>query len=598
MNTNKKSLKTNGGQAMIISVMYFLFISFSIISGFVSPSVREVKNSNVNLNSKSSYFLAESGNEDAIYRTLTKKTIGSTEVITLGSNTATTTITNTVSIPMFTQIVSLGNLNSYQRRVTSELSWSTDIPFYYGAHVGTGGVSLSSSTIAGNIYANGPITGDASSNITGTAISASSSAVAAVDQSNGSGTPAYNINFGDTDTLITQDPAQSFIPGIFGPINKVQVYLSKVSTPADLTVRLVNNTFVVDPITGSPGSTVYATATISASSVGAGYAWVDAVFTTNPILTAGTKYWIVVDSSSTNAGMYYVAGASTDLYSSGHGIIGQYNTAWDTIYVNGDYFFKIYMGGITGIIAGSSGSPWNPLLVGTVAGNAQANTVNYTNSTSTIYCQNGTGNNVPCTFQTDPPYVAFPISDAIITQWKDEAVAGGNVAGNYSLPSGSATIGPTKISGNLTVSGGAILTVAGTLWVTGNISLTGGSQIRLSASYGDSDGVIVNDGTITIGTGSDAIGSGDVNSYLMLLTTSSSASAVSLSGRSGAVILYAANGTVNISGGASLRSITANGLVVSGNSTVTYDSGLVNASFGGPPTNLVVPSISTWKETQ
>ena len=595
MNNSKKFyLKKNGGQAMIISVMYFLFLSFSIISGFVSPAVREVKNSNVSLFSKSSYFLAESGVEDVTYRLKNSLTVGSSEVIVLNGSTVTTNTTDLSADVK--QIVAFGDLNSYQRKVQTELVSSVGVPFYHAIQVGTEGVSLTSSTIVGNVYANGPITGDTSSTISGTAISAGSSVVF-LDQSNDTGIPAYDRSFGNTST--TQDMAQSFIVNSSAPVSKMQLYLKKVIAPADLTVRIVNNVAGM----GVPGTTVYATGTLLASSVSASYSWVDVTFTTNPTLSLGTTYWLVVDSSITNISRYYVAGASDELSSpfpSGVGLTGQYGGAWANPYPDAyDHFFKLYLGGVGGRIAGSSGSPFNPLRIGTISGTAQANTVNYVNSSGLIYCQNGTGNNKPCTVQADPPYLDYPIADTTITQWKDEAVAGGNVAGNYSLPNGSATIGPTKISGNLTVSGGAVLTVAGTLWVTGNISLTGGSQIRLSASYGASDGVIVNDGTITIGTGSDATGSGDVNSYLMLLTTSSSASAVSLSGGSGAVILYAANGTVNISGGASLKSITANGLVVSGNSTVTYNSGLQNSSFSsGPGASGFKPSVSVWKEIQ
>jgi len=60
-NFNFKKIKRNGGAAMLISVVFFLFISLAIISGLVSPTVRELKNATVNLNSKKSYFLAESG---------------------------------------------------------------------------------------------------------------------------------------------------------------------------------------------------------------------------------------------------------------------------------------------------------------------------------------------------------------------------------------------------------------------------------------------------------------------------------------------------------------------------------------------------------
>src|SRR5665811_1110928 len=96
MKKDIKKIKKNGGAAMLISVIFFLFISLAIISGLVSPTVREFKNASVNLNSKRSYFLAESGSEDALYRILNNLNLGSSETLTLNSNTATTAITTLV----------------------------------------------------------------------------------------------------------------------------------------------------------------------------------------------------------------------------------------------------------------------------------------------------------------------------------------------------------------------------------------------------------------------------------------------------------------------------------------------------------------------
>ena len=86
MKKDFRKFKKNGGAAMLISVVFFLFISLAIIAGLVSPTVREFKNASVNLNSKKSYFLSESGSEDAAYRIINNMTIGSSETITLDSN--------------------------------------------------------------------------------------------------------------------------------------------------------------------------------------------------------------------------------------------------------------------------------------------------------------------------------------------------------------------------------------------------------------------------------------------------------------------------------------------------------------------------------
>lgn len=580
-----KKMQKNRGAAMMIVVIFFLFISVSILIGIITPTVREFKIAGTIFNSKNSYFLAESGVEDALYRIKNNKQIGTSETIVLGSSSTTTTITTIGSNQK--QIDSLGDTTSNQRKVSATLSTSAGVSFNYGVLVGQGGIDLNSGTINGNVYANGPITGDSSSAITGTAISANSPSLVS-DQSNGTGTPSSNVIFGDASS--TQDVAQSFQVATSSPLNKVQFYIKKIGNPSNATVKIVSDS------SGSPSTTVIASGTLSASTVTASYGWVDVSFTTNPLLTIGTTYWVVIDAG-TSSSKYYILGANSAGYANGLGKIGQQAGTWNNTTPSGlDYYFGIYLGGVNGLIAGSSGSQYNQLHVGTVSGTAQANTVNYTNATGTIYCQSGTGNNKSCTSQTDPTYQSFPVSDANLTQWQADATAGGISTGNYTVGSSGATLGPKKIVGNLTVSNGGTLTLTGTLWVTGNITLDGGALIQLSSTYGTNDGVIVSDGTITISGGGRATGSGTTGSYIMMLTTSSSSSAASISGGAGAVIVYAQNGTITVSGGASLKEATGYRLSVGGGSSITYESGLTNNNFSSGPSGTW--SVSSWKESQ
>ena len=153
---------------MLISVVFFLFISLAIIAGLVSPTVREFKNASVNLNSKKSYFLSESGSEDAAYRIINNMTIGSSETITLDSNSATTVITSPSG--GVKQIVSLGDVSSYQRKTNITLSNGVGVSFNYGVQVGQGGLEMdNNSRVIGNVYSNGSITGSNGATVTGDA---------------------------------------------------------------------------------------------------------------------------------------------------------------------------------------------------------------------------------------------------------------------------------------------------------------------------------------------------------------------------------------------------------------------------------------------
>lgn len=174
MKKDFKKIKRNGGQAMIVSVIFFLFISLAIISGLVSPSVREFKVASDLIKSKQSFFLSESGAEDAFYRLKTAKPIGDLTLITLDGNTATTEITDSGYNEK--TISSLGDVSDRDRRNEIILTTGQGVSFSYGIQAGTGGFSINKAIVNGNVFANGTIVGthdDAT--VKGTAISAGGS---------------------------------------------------------------------------------------------------------------------------------------------------------------------------------------------------------------------------------------------------------------------------------------------------------------------------------------------------------------------------------------------------------------------------------------
>ena len=189
----------------------------------------------------------------------------------------------------------------------------------------------------------------------------------------------------------------------------------------------------------------------------------------------------------------------------------------------------------------------------------------------------------------------FPITSEQITAWKDEAALGGTV-GSQSLSGTGNVLGPKKINGNLTISNSAQLTVTGTLWVTGNLTLSNNAIVRLSSAYGASDGMIIVDGVSTLSNGSDFYGSGTTGSYIMLLSTSNSSSAVVLSNNATAVIIYAPNGTAQLSNSAQVKQITAKTVSLSNNAVVSYEQGIVNAAFTSGPSGGY--EIDTWREIE
>ena len=171
---NHKQKTTQGGQAIITSVVFLLFISLSLMLGVSNSAIREFKITGDTIKSTQGYFTAESGNEDISYRLKNGKQVGTTQTLSL--NGATTTITVTDIGGSDKEIISSSNFDNLIRKVKTQLTVSSSgASFVYGVQVGDGGFNLqNSATINGNVYSNGPITGSNSNIIKGDVISAGS----------------------------------------------------------------------------------------------------------------------------------------------------------------------------------------------------------------------------------------------------------------------------------------------------------------------------------------------------------------------------------------------------------------------------------------
>jgi len=586
MKKDFKKIKKNGGAAMLISVVFFLFISLAIIAGLVSPSVREFKIANDFILSRQSLFLSESGIEDAFFRIKNNKTIGASTIITLNNNTATTSITNVGSSQKI--ISSTGDVLSRQRNSKMTIKTGTGIVFKYGTQAGQGGITFSNNAgLSGSLYSNGNIIGANNAFITGDAFVANAPALSA-DQSNGvAGSPPNNIIFGNATS--TQDFAQSFQLDNNGLINKVQLYLRKVGTPGNLTIRITTN------VNDSPSTTNIATGTLNANLVTANYGWIDVSLSTNPQLMSGVTYWLVLDGGNNVSNYYNIGGNNT--YTGGQGKIGQYSSTWNnTNPVGLDGYFSVFLGGVTGSI--------NNMNIGTNGvGSAYAHSVTNSTIADKAYCQTGSGNNRTCdTSQPAPAQENMPISDANINVWKTDAENGGVINGNYTV-SGAETIGPKKIIGDLTVSG--VLTLSNTIWVTGNIIISG--TVRLAPSYGATTGIMIADGYITVANNSVFNDSGTPGSFILLLSTSVCDSAmagnpcgnfdaIEARNNSNLIIANAQKGAIRFHNNASVKEMVANRIYLSNNVTVSYGSGLINVNFTSGPSGSW--NIDRWEESK
>lgn len=169
--TKNKNRNPKNGQAVLMVVTFLTFISLAVLYGIISPTVKNVSLSRGAMNSAKSYYLAESGSEDVYYRLKSGKQVSTTETLSLDGGTATTVVTDVSGSEK--EIVSSGDLLSGLRKLKTGITISNGASFNYGVQVGQGGfVMENNSSVLGNIYSNGTVSGFGSNLVKGDVISA------------------------------------------------------------------------------------------------------------------------------------------------------------------------------------------------------------------------------------------------------------------------------------------------------------------------------------------------------------------------------------------------------------------------------------------
>ncbi|MBI5742839.1 MAG: hypothetical protein HZA25_03300 [Candidatus Niyogibacteria bacterium] len=628
MKTKNYQLKTKNyraGMAIMISVIFLMLISLVAVTGYVTPAVRETQVVRGTANSNKSYFLAEAAQEDAIYRIKTGKQYQSNYNFTIGGDTAAVNITtNGGEKTIQTDGVSADNYRKVQTKLAVS---SAQADFHYGVQIGEGGLTMKqNSVVNGSLYSNGSIA--CSSNCTGTKILgdawiAAAPAATADQQSTSAGS---NFIVGKTVSSRDQwDAAQSFKPSADNAISKVSLYLRKVGSPGDATIRIIKDK------SGEPGGSndEKTSGTLAASTVTTSYGWIDVAFTSNPTLNGGSTYWIVLDASNNSSNYWEWGYATNNPYANGQGKYSKdwsvSNPTWNNVNAsaNSDLAFKTYMGGAPTSIDGllvTGDAHANSILNSQVCGDAY-----YTTIDSTSYSfLNAPGSPCPTPYTpgtahtpvADPPALAMPVSAANITAWEADAAAGGTIAGPYTPATGT-HIGPKKITGNLNLdTNGATYYIDGPLWVVGDITMANNVKIVLNPSFGALSTVIIADdpanqstvGKITANNGVDVCGSAGYNSgtnacnssngsYIMLISTyNGTGKAITVNNNVDGAIFYASAGKIEVENNATAKQITGYEVELENNASITYETGLANIQFSAGPSASF--QINSWREVQ
>lgn len=477
------------------------------------------------------------------------------------------------------------------KTISIQVSKGIGTSFIYGVQVGEGGLDMgNNSKVLGTVYSNGNVIMKNGTSITGDVWVAGGVQATADQQSDCTSPNCVDLTFGKVSGGAL-DIAQSFKSANSNVLRKVALKLKKTGTPPDLTVRILANQ-------GSQPdkNSVLASGLLSASLVTSEYGFVEVAFGTPPTLTAGTTYWIMVDTQEDLSNFWYWQGDSLQSYTNGNPLWSPNwstgNPTWNPVTSPAamDLAFKTYMGGVATYVDGPPGQA--PVV--NILGEAHANTLRYLDITKDAYYSaedsikvNGAscaGNPKCHPNSSDPPPAIMPISDSNIAEWKSAAASFGIQTGDITgCPS---SVGPIKVVGNMTLINQCTVTVKTPIWVTGEMTLDNGVLLKLDSSY-TSSGVIVVDGKMNLANNGRLEGSGATNSFLMGLTTFDSRTngiiAIDADNIGTSTILYAGSGIINLKNSAKLQEVTGWKIQLGNLAIIEYSSGLANQFFSSGP---------------
>lgn len=569
------------GQILLLVFVSLGVILFTVLF-IVGGSQIYFQNSQYSYQAESASAIAEAGVDKAIASL--NKTGGSYngEVETaLGDGTYTVTITTKDTATKYIESTGyIPNKSKAKAKRTIKVSVSRGIgaSFIYGVQVGDGGLQLGNSNqVNGSIYSNGSVTAGNGNVVTGDVWVASSTQIIPDQTTDCIGSNCQDYIFGKSvNGELRLNVAQSFKVSNSGLLNKLTLKLKKIGVPPDSTIRILLDK------NGEPDKTnVIATGTLASSLVSSIYGLIEVTFSSSPSLISGTSYWIMISTSSDNNNYFAWRSDLAQSYNNGSPF---YSDDWQAknpkwINISGDLSFQVYLvGGANKISAGNSF---------TVGGNAHANTLENLTIQKDAYYQtliNTTVGGVGYSNSQDPPPKPFPLSDANIAEWKQQAENAGVTTEDISVCS---NLNAGKIVGSVTFNSNCNITVSSPIWITGDFIINTNNTIALEQSFGPISGIIVVDGIISLGSNNHVVGSGVDSSVLLLLSTYDSRtngiSAIQISNTGNVVVLYADKGIIEPGNSNQFKELTAWGIKLINNGQITYDTGLSSSLFSSGP---------------
>jgi len=280
---------TTRGSALLIMILFLVSVTSIIVLSISASVLAETRIARRTDLSRASYFVAESGIEDASFRVQNNMQIDVQETIVLGGVTAVTSISDISAVEK--EIISQGDASGSIRKSQASLLIGTGVDFFYGVQVGEGGLEMDQGSriegaggAIGNVYSNGGIVGSTGATVTGDATVAG-----AIEEDLGAQSTICNADqiVGQANPQI--DYAQSFVLSQSSNVPQIQLHIKKIGDPGDRDVNIVADNG------GIPGTSNIGKGKLKKSLVGSTYDWITVVLDDPVQLTQGVTYWLVLD---------------------------------------------------------------------------------------------------------------------------------------------------------------------------------------------------------------------------------------------------------------------------------------------------------------
>lgn len=155
---------------MIIACLFFLAASAAISAAAAGPALRRAASARAFADARQGLYTISSASEDVAYRKIKGLAVGDSESLTVGGVTATAIIT---AVSGGQEVNTSASGARFTRKSRVHLAQGAGASFNYGMQAGAGGIDLLNTTsILGNVYSNGPVTGENRNVVKGTVVSA------------------------------------------------------------------------------------------------------------------------------------------------------------------------------------------------------------------------------------------------------------------------------------------------------------------------------------------------------------------------------------------------------------------------------------------